>query len=174
MQSTAIMLLKRGDVFMVSDASSTFNHFAIAFGQAMMTRNSDSSKITHVGMYDGAGNIIEASGQAGLRIVPLSSKIGLKYKAMRLTAKEYEDTGELAADIAYQLCERRAEEFPPPADEGFGRNTKPGSISSIFRLSYMSTKAQQRLLEISKDPTFDRGFYCSRFDYRSFQSCLSL
>ncbi len=161
MNPNSLARLQRGDILMMSDASSTFNHFAIALGQAFITHNRGSSKITHVGMYDGNGGMIEASGQEGLRIVSLSTKAGLKYKVFRLIGEDYQETRTLAADIASQLCQRRLAEPELQVGEGFGRFAKPKSISSIFRLSYMSTKAQMHLESIQQDPTQDRGFYCS-------------
>ncbi|PVZ72472.1 hypothetical protein [Pelagibaculum spongiae] len=173
MNPSSLARLQRGDILLMSDASSTFNHFAIAFGQALMTHNRGSSKLTHVGIYDGQGGIIEASGQAGLRIASLASKAGLKYKVFRLIGESYQATCEMAADIAAQLCQRRAANPDLLVDQGFGRFAKKKSISSVFRLSFMSTKAQMHLESLKQDPTIDRGFYCSNLVTESYNlACL--
>ena len=60
--------MEKGDVLLMEDATSKLTHFAIAFAQAVIShRYKASSNVTHAGIYDGQGNIMEAAGAAGLR-----------------------------------------------------------------------------------------------------------
>lgn len=81
--------LRDGDILILEDIGE-LTHLGIAAGQAVLTHGFNSaSNVTHAGLYCSADKaILEASGPAGLRRMPLGRKrVGYKFQAFRYTPR---------------------------------------------------------------------------------------
>ncbi len=152
--------MRGGDVLLFEDVTGAATHFAIAAGQAMFShRPHASSSVTHAGIYDGGGKIMESSGAAGLRSMELIEKHkGYKFQVYRLNNKSVAMT---AVSWAAKLIYER------PADkeksEGFGFYDTGKAAKGMFSRSNRGSGAKKAVNELINDPFSDRGFYCSNF-----------
>jgi hypothetical protein len=135
-------------------------HFLITAGQAVGTHQiGSSSNVTHAGLCDGGGSILEASGGEGLRSADFVIKhLGTKYQVYRY--KGNPRIPEDAVNWAMKFIAHRGDETNP--DKGFGQYSLRGAVRSIFSCSYRGSGAKKA---IDADPFADneRAFYCSSF-----------
>lgn len=145
--------MRSGDVLLLETLSGGFHPF-IGLGQSIMThRMNASANVTHAGLYDGGGNIMEASGDFGLQSVRISGKkSGSKYQVYRVNNKS---TAMCAVSWAAKLILAKSSKF--------GTYSKKGALKSIFTRGNRGTGSQKSFDIIKNDPFKDRSFYCSNF-----------
>jgi hypothetical protein len=155
-----------GDILLVEDFKDP-THFMIAVGQALVAHGTKaSSNVTHAGIYDGAGNILEASGAAGLRSANfLEEHLGTKYQVYRYLGDK--KIPERAFQWANAFVLKRGDE--KDKNKGFGRYSTSGALSSLFRSSIRGPWAKKAIANRLNNPTEDRGFYCSSFVVECFE-----
>lgn len=152
--SNGVTLLQ-GDILLERMNSRSGTHWLIAVGQKL----GGSSKATtvHAGVYVGDGHVSQSHG-AGLTTDRLNGTE--RWKVYRYTHRP--DIAELAADVAWNLVERTAN------DRGFGAYNKGRSLKSAFaskRKSVMSANDISNFLNnIDKSGSvYARTFFCSNF-----------
>lgn len=156
--------MRAGDVLLFEDVTGAATHFGIAAGQAVVSHRSlASSNVTHAGLYDGASNILESSGQAGLRSMPLVTKHpGSKYQVFRVLD---DMVSRHANNWAEKLINHRPDDKKNPAQksEGFGRYGTSMATKGLFSRSKRGNGAKAAENRLISDPMADRAFYCSNF-----------
>ena len=152
--------MRGGDVLLFEDVTGAKAHFMIATGQAMFShRRHGSSNVTHAGIYDGGGSIMESSGAAGLRSMELIEKHkGYKFQVYRLNNKS-------VAMAAVSWAAKLINERPAggKTSEGFGLYDKGKATKGMFSSSKRGSGAERAVGHLRDDPFADRGFYCSNF-----------
>jgi hypothetical protein len=170
--------MKKGDILLLHDEKGgTKTHKLISRAQHyFLIMEEGDYHIVHAGIYDGNGNILEASGEKGLRSAPLNGKDkSLYYLVYRLSDADMSDISDFATDIAFSLTTLRGErkEAKPEKlkegekyfdlDKDFGRYGTLSAGLGLIRSSSLGSNAKERLSKIANDPYMDRDFYCSNF-----------
>jgi len=137
----------------------------------------EDSAIVHVGVYDGAGKIMEAAGAAGVRSMRLDLKApGMQYHVYRPANAKRADGAALWAEnmILTRSMDESAQGGTLDSrgrdskrDEGFGRYRL--GTGGILRDSTRGPKAQEEVESIKADPWKDRSFFCSNFVLEMFE-----
>ncbi len=159
----AMTSMKEGDVMMLDDTSEATHKF-IATGQALFSFSSGKRSIIHAGLYNGRGNILEATGAHGLRSAKLVEKsTGYKYQIWRYLNDT--DKGKTYANAAT----RRAREFiflrnqGPTANPGPQNYPKASALRGLFGNSTRDSGAIEAETALFDKPDSVREFYCSMF-----------
>jgi hypothetical protein len=162
MHGTALALtdMRGGDVMLFEDVTGAATHFGIAVAQTVISHRANaSSNVTHAGIYDGGGSILESSGAAGLRSMQLVDKHrGYKFQVYRLNNKS---VAMAAVSWAAKLINERPE--GAAVGDGFGNYDTGMAVKGIFSRSNRGTGAQAAVDNLRNDPFAQRGFYCSNF-----------
>jgi hypothetical protein len=157
-------------------------HTFIAVNEAVFSHQfHSSSNVVHAGIYDGNGNILESSGEAGLRSAVIDQKMeGTKYQVYRYSNVH---VARAAAGLAEHLINRRPNYLKSKTGKGsgFGRYSKPGATHSLFSFSNRGKGAKKAVDELVKDPYGHRGnsnkvrgYYCSNFVVECFELACAL
>lgn len=152
--------MRSGDVLLFEDVFGAATHFGIAVGQVLLShRMSASSNVTHAGIYDGGGSIMESAGAAGLRSMKLVEKHhGYKFQVYRLDNRRL---AMMAVSWGAKLINERPSGVSK--SEGFGRYDTGMAAKGIFCSSSRGKGAVKAVKSLVNDPFADRGFYCSNF-----------
>ena len=165
--------LARGDLLFLEDKSEV-THLGIAAGQFLTHPTLRHASVTHVGMADGQGNILESSGAAGLRVMKIAEKLySYNFRVYRYPNK---DVAEEAASLASTLIAGRNPKHPK--GEGYGGYDAWAAAKSLFKrhgavdegkkLHEQVEKAEKRVKEMEGQESVyiddvDLKFYCSNF-----------
>jgi hypothetical protein len=156
--------MKEGDVMMLDDTSEA-THVAIALGQALFSFSSGKRSITHAGLYDGGGAILEASGSAGLRSANIVSKNpGYRYQIWRYVWPN-PDAGARVAQGAAHFARRiiRLRTEGPNANSGQQKYSKAAALRGLFGNSSRHEGAMVAEWDLYSDPDSIKEWYCSMF-----------
>jgi len=151
-----LLQMDSGDI-LIQQEMGGFTHGMIATGQFVVSHRSNAgSNVTHAGIYDGMGGILEASGKGGLQDAELVTKAkDSKYQVFRL--KNNSLLADTAKDWAMKLLAHREE------SSGFGGYGKGKALKGMFTISARGSGAKKAVQKLIDDPYTDRAFYCSNF-----------
>jgi len=152
--------MRSGDVLLFEDVTGAKTHFAIAVGQSLFSHRSNaSSNVTHAGLYDGGGSIMESSGAAGLRSMKLVEKHhGYKFQVYRHSNKS---VAMASVSWAAKLINERPSGVG--TSDGFGRYDTGMAGKAMFTRSNRGSGAKKAVANLKDNAFEDRGFYCSNF-----------
>lgn len=154
---TGRVSLRDGDVLLLRDTSEA-THKLIKVGQsAGGTLGKGESSVTHVAIYAGGENMIEASGASGL----VRSALGDKPYKWDYLVFRYSDTGVANSALSWAQRWLGRRDSAKRLGKSYGGYTKKGAVKSIVYSSSFGSGAKSYIADLFLGK--DVEFFCSNF-----------